>query len=108
MLIVTVHMRPIIKSNYADYSHTRQDTTDGRLADFTPDRILADACILHDLREVPKFFYSDDVEKICSRQSKVRAKVVVQFSTGSLHLRIKDVGDLSHSRQRHRPSYIKN
>jgi hypothetical protein len=98
MLVVTVHMRPIIKSNYADYSHTRQDTTDGRLADFTPDGILADSCILHDLRKVPKFFYSDDVEKIRSRHSKVRAKVVVQFSTGFLHLRIKDVDDLRHSR----------
>ena len=73
VLVITVHNETGIDIKiYDSNSQTRQDATDGRLADFTPNGIFVDTRILHNLHEGSQVLDADDIEYVSARHSEVR------------------------------------
>ena len=86
---------PQLISLYRDDLQTRQDAANGRLTNFAPNRIFADAELLHNLSKVPELLDPDDAEKVGSRHREVPTEVVVQLMARFFHLSIKDIRYLS-------------
>lgn len=75
----------------------RQYTADCGFAYLASNGIFVDSDFLHNLRKIPKFPYTYDVEEIRSRHGEMWAKASVQFMAGFLHLRIENVGNLANA-----------